>query len=105
MAPTYNYQASHLQSFQHARKAGEEFEQKVIKLLKKAGHEAWKSKDRSYDLDVALDVPEPNLRRYANYYNITFQKKQYERETHDLEPVCRSAKTGRERRTIWPKNA
>jgi len=57
MAPTYNYQASHLQSFQHALKAGEEFEQKVIKLLKKAGHEAWKSKDRSYDLDVALDVP------------------------------------------------
>jgi len=57
MAPTYNYQMSHSEKFQHQLKYGEQFEQKVIKFLKKAGHEAWKSKDRSYDLDVALDVP------------------------------------------------
>ena len=38
------------------------------------------------DAAKILDVPEPNLRRYANYYNITFQKKEYERETHDNKP-------------------
>ena len=26
-------------------------------MFKSAGHEAWKSKDRSYDLNVALEVP------------------------------------------------
>ena len=57
------------------------------------------------DAAKILDVPEPNLRRYAHHYGVTFQKKQYERETHDLEPVCRTAKTRRERNRIWPENA
>ena len=57
MAPTYNYEMSPMERFNHQRKLGEEFERKVIKLLKKAGHEAWKRKDHDYDLTVVLDVP------------------------------------------------
>ena len=57
MCATYNYEMSPMEKFNQQRKPGEEFERNVIKLLKKAGHEAWKSKDKSYDLDVSLDVP------------------------------------------------
>ena len=38
------------------------------------------------DAAKILNVQEYNLRRYAHYYGVTFQKKKYERETHDIKP-------------------
>lgn len=38
-------------------KFGEDFERQMIAVFKAHGHEAWKSDDWSYDLNVALDVP------------------------------------------------
>ena len=58
MCAVYNYQMSgKTVNFENKKAEGEAFEGRVIKMFKAAGHEAWKSKDRSYDLKVVLTVP------------------------------------------------
>lgn len=58
MCAVYNYQtSSKVVNFENKLAEGEAFEKRVIAMFKAAGHEAWKSKDRSYDLNVALEVP------------------------------------------------
>ena len=58
MGEVYNFQTlPRVVDFEAKLALGEAFEARVISMFKAAGHEAWKSKDRSYDLDVVLTVP------------------------------------------------
>ena len=57
MPELYNDKSAQIGLFFEQLGRGEGFEKDVINLLKLAGHQAWKSDDRDYDLNILLSVP------------------------------------------------